>query len=333
MKFLGPLLVLIVVVLSLNNVDAIPSLDSQMIYDSSEVIVIGKVISLNSTFSPTHNLYQIQVEKFLKNQLTSDILLAAGQNTVSPRLGNQVFSLGDKALFFLNNDTIGYDRYEGILGIFPESQLVEPEWDSCNIFEENITRDHWFLGGRGVSPKIQQGTNSNVENFKKNEMITVTYDVSNLSESIQEFDLNGTTWISNGTTFEIMSKMNQHIILEPCTAYKTIEWRFTPGMSGSFNFEIQDPRSGTYGLGFIVTDNIPIAIESPLKQFRGGTPISEIQCKEGLALIAKLSDYSPACVKPETSIKLYQRGWAIDVIPCLGLCGTMPFHLDQSISK
>lgn len=47
----------------------------------------------------------------------------------------------------------------------------------------------------------------------------------------------------------------------------------------------------------------------PLKQFKYGIPIEEIQCKEGLELTLKSSDDSPACVNPETKQMLVERGW------------------------
>lgn len=47
---------------------------------------------------------------------------------------------------------------------------------------------------------------------------------------------------------------------------------------------------------------------SPLKQFKSGIPIDEIQCKEFLILVTK-NDGSPACVKSETKAKLVGRGW------------------------
>lgn len=48
---------------------------------------------------------------------------------------------------------------------------------------------------------------------------------------------------------------------------------------------------------------------SPLKQFKMGVILDKIQCKEHLVLIIKHDGY-PACVKPETKIKLIERGWA-----------------------
>lgn len=72
-------------------------------------------------------------------------------------------------------------------------------------------------------------------------------------------------------------------------------------------------------------------ILSPLKQFKSGIPLDEIQCREWLEILFKTSDNSPVCVKPETKIKLIERGWdstalltlqktwvEIDPIQCLG---------------
>lgn len=50
--------------------------------------------------------------------------------------------------------------------------------------------------------------------------------------------------------------------------------------------------------------------KSPLKQFKSGVPIDEIQCNEGLVQIFKKSDNSPACVTLQTKSKLIERGWA-----------------------
>ena len=47
---------------------------------------------------------------------------------------------------------------------------------------------------------------------------------------------------------------------------------------------------------------------SPLKQFKSGIAIDEIQCKESLTPVTK-HDGSPACVKSETKTKLIERGW------------------------
>jgi len=48
----------------------------------------------------------------------------------------------------------------------------------------------------------------------------------------------------------------------------------------------------------------------PHKQVSSGTNPQDVICSEGLGLIFKSNDNSPACVKPSTAEKLIQRGWA-----------------------
>jgi hypothetical protein len=47
---------------------------------------------------------------------------------------------------------------------------------------------------------------------------------------------------------------------------------------------------------------------SPIKQIKNGIASDEIICRDNLELIFKSND-SPACVTPETSLKLVARGW------------------------
>ncbi|MBS3921681.1 MAG: hypothetical protein KGZ37_00860 [Nitrosarchaeum sp.] len=50
-------------------------------------------------------------------------------------------------------------------------------------------------------------------------------------------------------------------------------------------------------------------VRSPKLQVFCGTPIEKITCNEGLELIFKSKDNSPACVSPKTAEKLVERGW------------------------
>lgn len=49
---------------------------------------------------------------------------------------------------------------------------------------------------------------------------------------------------------------------------------------------------------------------SPLKQFKSGILALDVRCKEGMILVTKAGDNSPACVLPLTFNKLVERGWA-----------------------
>ena len=63
-----------------------------------------------------------------------------------------------------------------------------------------------------------------------------------------------------------------------------------------------------------VNDKTNIKIDSPLKQFISDIPLERIQCKEGLELVFKVNDHSPACVKPLTISRLIDRGWGMTLL-------------------
>ncbi|MBI3640016.1 MAG: hypothetical protein HY223_06850 [Thaumarchaeota archaeon] len=71
----------------------------------------------------------------------------------------------------------------------------------------------------------------------------------------------------------------------------------------------------------IVTSPIPefpVAIfQSPKKQTEQGLSADLVKCSDGLILIKKLSDNSPACVKPQTAQKLVERGWGENFNPSI----------------
>lgn len=58
---------------------------------------------------------------------------------------------------------------------------------------------------------------------------------------------------------------------------------------------------------------VPLA-ESPLKQFKSGISALDVKCNQGLQLILKSEDGSPACIKSDTSQILIKRGWGIEAI-------------------
>ncbi len=52
----------------------------------------------------------------------------------------------------------------------------------------------------------------------------------------------------------------------------------------------------------------------PLKQSKSGIKSDLVDCKPALVLIIKNSDGSPACVKPETKARLFERGWTANAV-------------------
>ncbi len=60
----------------------------------------------------------------------------------------------------------------------------------------------------------------------------------------------------------------------------------------------------------LMTDQIT-STESPLMQVKHGVLIQDIKCMEGMQLILKADDDSPACVTSSTATELVTRGWAM----------------------
>lgn len=62
-----------------------------------------------------------------------------------------------------------------------------------------------------------------------------------------------------------------------------------------------------------ITHEFPIKtiLLPPLKQFKSGVNVKDLQCKAGLLVIVKKSDNSPACVTSSTSSSLTERNWGV----------------------
>jgi hypothetical protein len=81
-------------------------------------------------------------------------------------------------------------------------------------------------------------------------------------------------------------------------------------LQANFSFKIcpfTEKPSTTLAQSSNASYNIP----SPLKQFMSGIPAKNIECQQGLELVIKAEDGTPACVTHYGAIKLEQRGWAV----------------------
>jgi len=77
-------------------------------------------------------------------------------------------------------------------------------------------------------------------------------------------------------------------------------------------YEVEAGVSTTDGLKPMITITKPTLtndVKSPRMQVKQGIATSDVICNDGLELVFKNSDNSPACVKPTTAEKLIQRGW------------------------
>ena len=68
---------------------------------------------------------------------------------------------------------------------------------------------------------------------------------------------------------------------------------------------------------FLVSHDLEFS--SPLKQFKSGIKAGDIKCNNGLSLVVKAEDNSPACITPQTAQKLTEGGWALTRLTINGL--------------
>ena len=66
------------------------------------------------------------------------------------------------------------------------------------------------------------------------------------------------------------------------------------------------------GYGFCCARTSSEPYMHPFEQLKSGVSAKDIACNQGLQLILKAEDGSPACVKPDTANILIERGWALD---------------------
>lgn len=150
---------------------------------------------------------------------------------------------------------------------------------------------------------------------------------------------NGTTAFRDGPSIEPMNVPEFATFmtndLKPNKPMTNLEARFGPPVDPYQTFWVSHAGkytvstvsdlfldvNGTCNRIFLWSNPIPITVLSenevqngtdlsqPLKQFKSGTLLNEIMCKNGFTLLSKTSDNSPACVKPDTAQKLAERGW------------------------
>ncbi|HET7336704.1 MAG TPA: hypothetical protein VFJ23_02305 [Candidatus Nitrosotalea sp.] len=71
-----------------------------------------------------------------------------------------------------------------------------------------------------------------------------------------------------------------------------------------------------------------LEVSSPLKQFKSGIAVNDVKCRQGLQLVIKAKDNSPACVKLDAAYILIKRGWAASESAYPG--GDRQFALDTN---
>jgi len=338
MKYFVILLILIgsVTVLSQNADGLWVPQSPEKLLETSQTVFVGIVTSITSveveyqssitqdgtvkeTVGPETMIleeYTINIEEFLKNPQESNtmkLLQATVGGVPSGPAKISGFDIGDRVLFYVPEKGTHTDfetQYS------PESFKIPKQCDAKSVLEQPK------ISGANDFKMMQDGIPLN-DNFTANKPIKFVYnkDMGTLEGKSFDVDISISKIIDKNNK-QIVIQENIHTESKPCEWISTASWEFVPttGKYSMFMHTTEGNETGGETLNriFTVMANISESefekklvsdvIPPPLKQFKSGIPVDEIQCRESLVLVTK-HDGSPACVKPETKTKLIERGW------------------------
>lgn len=250
-------------------------------FKDSYIVLVGNVTEVKNMTSENGTGYSVAVEKYWKNPQPFDLLTVVGYGTrkeiTDPTQENYfnqaVFEKNNRVFLYLNQKNGEYviSPFSFIISNSPPGSTVTLRPDKNNYYgSENVSILGVINKGYMYASEAEYGKNS-----------TVSILVSNPNKEkylIDQVDVK-----PDGSfiyQFKIKGKL---------------------GISGTYESDI-DVSGGGHGITFdYVTD--------PLNQFKSGIAAENIKCNTGFERVLKSEDNSPACVKPETSKILVERGW------------------------
>lgn len=284
------------------SASTIPYPTPEDLYKQSYVVLYGQVIAKEPE-QGSDSYYQIKVEQYFKNPQKSDFITAVtNQGTSDENVTYPQFKVGDKVIFYIVNK-------ETTLVISPYSTKAG---EACDI--------HAFLGPAPISGEpIARGQPSQLtlldENGLRigavqiNHQILLRYDLTNNYPASRNFTVEVSVQNENDTSVTLHKKQTTE--LGACE-YEDggLKWSFVPPKSGYYDVSVTENGEFRAGADFQVGNSTAKTMVSPLQQFKSGIIAQDVKCKDGLTLIIKLENNSPACVKPINVQKLISWGWA-----------------------
>lgn len=253
--------------------------------------------------------YTISVEEFLKNPQETDIMkvlratvggVPGGPSRISG------FEIGDRVLFYLPN---GEEQTHFAGQYLPESFKIPILCDAKNVLMQPR------IDGRNIFDRLQDGVIKH-DNFTAGTPIEFVYkrDMGSLEGKSFDFQITIRKETEPGKYDETVLSEKIHAKSNSCEWTASAKAELVP-QAGNYRtwVHIAEGTGGSSFSGsFSVKDHVKEkTIILPLKQFKSGVPISEIECKDDLVLLQKY-DGTPACVREQTIPKLIERGWILD---------------------
>ena len=312
MKTLHPTIILIllsgIVIPLTQNANSMPDLSPQDLYKQSDMVFYGQVISKQA--EQNSDYYQIKVITYYKNPQTSDSITVAEHKPEGGHVSYPQFEVGDRAIFYIT-------KLDGINTISPYSQKAGGACDVHSFLgPEYFGSPDVYRGGYASNPRLLDVNGNAIEGMiLTNQEVVLSYD-DIWNNYPQERAIPVKISIQNEDNGHNVLNMTQNLQVQACDFAGNLKWNFVPTEIGNYvaKIDVDNKTKMTYGFSVVSdsTSNSKI-IPLPLKQFKSGIAANDVKCGQGLQLVIKAEDGSPACVKSDTLSKLIERGWGTDL--------------------
>lgn len=272
-------------------------------------VYYGRMLSVPTIFS-------METESYRENFLLNPPVKSQMSFTADKTYHIQTFDEGSKADILIDGyvrpHVIGNTEYLESLPSY-SNQFIDPNKDMFGSISTDCT-----------------------------EMLTVQSNISKLNNQLLLKTILTDTrgYPLSNVSYEMIAKQDNKVILQSKTSNSLmngiaslgsanpidVELKMESrnhGLRGTFSFQIENDGSmrflnpqteinntnatiPIYGPGGPI---VTIKIATPLKQLQHGIASKDVTCWQGLQLILKSEDGSPACVKPQTAQILVERDW------------------------
>lgn len=233
-----------ILILSISNVSAILVGGSkEQLYNESDIILVGKVVSLKEIPDQDVTQYVISPEEYLKsqnNESIHDLITVQGYGTTTrASIDYRLYNVGDRALFYLEKQA---DHYF----ISPYSFVTE---STCNV-TQLFNLDY----GSGDFTITQN--NYTVDRMYVDKPINITAFVHNHPD-LKSRDVELEIKIHTPKPSTILSEKRQ-VHLEECKGYVSSSWSFVPKVDGRYGVSVTTQDENGQGFGGGAFDGIDV---------------------------------------------------------------------------
>jgi hypothetical protein len=271
-------------------------------FKNNDLVIIGKIIQVNTIVSENKTEYNIQVEEYLKNQKSFEMITAILDGVRSPDFpsypmdfpNSNPLDYYNKPYFEEGNQVLAYLKQEGgIYKMSPYSFTIEKK-DVAGppiVILPTGPQEHYFSQGVEIviSGVIKKGYMYELGQTDKDSSLNLVI-LNEKGESIVSKKL--TVNVDGSYQFPFQMKGDLHV-------------------PGKYSWEIQFGHD-TMGGEFVIEPNLELL--SPLKQIQLGIYGNDILCRDDRVLVLKKSKELYSCIKPQTVPKLFARNWALNEV-------------------